>query len=125
MVRLTWKGGEHDFALRIGELRRLQDTCEAGPEQVLNRLMDGSWRVDDIIEPIRLGLVGSGEMTVTESGPLVTKLFDQHSRVEFKLTSLAVMVNALHGPEDDMPGEPEGEPPLENGDSAKSTEPEG
>lgn len=126
MVVLNWPGGEHEFALRLGELRKVQDSCKAGPEQILNRLIDGTWLIDDLIEPIRLGLIGSGAMEQSQAGPLVTRMFEQHSRVAFKLTAIAVMADALHGPEDDMPGKEAGETsPPENGDSAKSTEPEG
>ena len=122
MVRLNWVGGEHDFALRIGELRSLQDSCNAGPEQVMVRLQNGSWRVNDIIEPIRLGLIGASEMTTAEAGPFVTNIFNQHNRLELKMTAFAIMVDALIGPEEDSPGGDQGEtPPPENGDLAKST----
>lgn len=121
---IAWIGGEHRFRLGIGEWRKLQDSCDAGPEEVLNRLRFGTWRVNDLIEPIRLGLIGSGEMTTAEAGPFVTGLWDQHNPVDFKLTALAILAEGLFGPEDDPVGKEAGaetESP-ENGDSAKSTE---
>lgn len=116
MILLNWVGGEHEFALKIGELRKLQDSCEAGPEQVLNRMAAGEARVNDMIEPIRLGLIGSGAMKAAEAGPFVTALLEQHPLMQFKMTALSIMADALYGPEDDMPGEPQGDvPPPENG----------
>ena len=120
--RITWVGGEHVFDLRIGELRRLQEVCDAGPEEVLNRLRRGTWRVDDLIEPLRLGLIGAGEMDSAAAGGFVTGLFDQHPKAAFKLVALEVMARALLGYAEDPVGEPAGEtPPRENGVSAGST----
>lgn len=121
-ITLNWAGGEHEFALRIGELRALQQNCDAGPEEVLNRIRLGTWKIDDLIEPIRLGLVGSGAMNGPEAGKFVTGLFDKHPKAEFKLTALAILAASLLGVEDDQPGEAEGaDGPLENGSSAPST----
>lgn len=117
----AWPGGEHEFELRIGELRALQENCKAGPEEVLNRLRAGTWRVDDIIEPIRLGLIGAG-MPAAEAGPMVVKLFDQHPKVDFKFTALTVMFYAVMAPEDDRVGKPEGATSApENGGSPAFT----
>lgn len=123
---IHWVGGEHEFALRLGQLRTLQDSCDAGPEQVFNRLRAGQWRVDDLIEPIRLGLIGSGSMSTEAAGPFVTKLFDQHPRMDFKVTAIEILARALFGVEGDPVGEPEGVTPTapENGGSAGSTETE-
>ncbi len=52
--------GKHDFLLTIGALEELQEKCDAGPEEIWNRVLTGSWRVADIREPIRLGLIGAG-----------------------------------------------------------------
>lgn len=124
MTPIGWPGGEHRFQLRLGELRALQKSCDAGPEEVFNRLRLGRWRVDDVIEPLRLGLIGAGEMSSAEAGPLVTKLLDQHPLAAFKLPALVVMQRALFGEEDDPVGEPEGAtaPAPESGASPESTE---
>jgi len=122
-VRLSWAGGEHGFALPLARLRALQDNCAAGPEEIFNRLRLGAWRVDDVIEPIRLGLIGGG-LPESEAGPLVIRLVDQQELARLKLTAIAVLAHALFGPEDDLPGEGEGveTPAPESGDSPTSTE---
>lgn len=119
---IAWVGGEHDFALDIGALRALQKACDAGPEQILQRITTGRWRVDDLYETIRLGLIAAGEMTEREARDLVTRLFDQHPLMAFRLTAQAILIAALVGPEDDRLGEAMGAPPPpENGSSAAST----
>ena len=60
-VRLTFAGARRSFDLApIGCLRRLQLACDAGPQWILNRLLDGSWRLDDLRETLLQSLVGGG-----------------------------------------------------------------
>lgn len=123
MVRLNWRGGEHEFALKLGQLRALQDKCNAGPEEVFNRIRLGNWKVDDLLHTLRLGLIGSGAMPDGDAGRMVSALFDAHPIIEFKLTALAVLSDALLGSGDDPVGEAEGgAAPPKNGGSQPSTE---
>lgn len=122
---LVWPGGEHEFALRMNELRRLQTACDAGPEEVFNRLRVGTWRLNDLVETIRLGLIGAG-MKEADAKVLVLPLFEQYPLAEFKFIAHKILHHSLLGPEDDQPGKGAGEAhPPENGASQKSTEPEG
>lgn len=122
-VTLQWPGGEHEFYLGIGQLRKLQDSCNAGPEEVFTRLRLGTWRINDIIEPLRLGLIGGG-MATDEAARTVTTIVEQYPKVQFKLTALAIMADALLGPKDDPVGEDQGEAaPPENGGSQGSMQP--
>ncbi len=52
--------GYYDLCLRIDELIQLQEKLGAGPNVVALRLMHGEWLVGDLIETIRLGLIGGG-----------------------------------------------------------------
>lgn len=123
-VSLSWVGGEHEFALRLGELRALQDARNSGPEEIFNRLRVGNWGADDIIQTLKWGLVGGG-MKKEAANQLVVPLFDLHPLIPMKLTALAVLGHALMGDlSDDAPGKPEaGENPA-NGASQTSMEPE-
>lgn len=107
-VTLTWPGGEHPFALPIGALRALQEARDAGPEELLNRIRLGTWRVDDLTQVLRWGLVGGGAMDAAEAARLVTGLFDLHPAAQFKLAAFGVLEHALFGPADDPAGKPEG-----------------
>jgi len=125
MITLNWPGGEHDFALRIGELRAIQNACDAGPEEVLNRFrVTAAWRVDDVIEVLRQGLIGGG-MARQDATKLVMRVVETHGYLDIKMTCIAIMWDALAGPADDSSGKPTGEPesPPENGSSQHSTDP--
>ncbi|WHZ35758.1 gene transfer agent family protein [Sagittula sp. MA-2] len=123
-VRLTWPGGEHTFRLRIGELRALQGATDSGPEELFNRIRLANWRVDDLIQIIRWGLVGGGEMDASKAATFVTPLFDLHPLSEFRMTATAILAKTLLAIEDDPLGEEEGvtETPPGNGASPSSTE---
>lgn len=108
-IELTWPGGEHAFCLRLGELRAIQDRCDAGPGWVLARLSSGQWRVEDVIEPIRHGLEGGG-MEKQAAGKLATAMAEENLG-RCVLTARYLMEIALHGVQDDpvggkRPGEP-------------------
>lgn len=109
-ITLIWVGGEHPFALTIGRLRALQTGCDAGPEELLNRIRVGNWKIDDLIETIRQGLIGAG-METSEAGPMVTRLFELHGAFEFKMTAFSVLQHALSGVVGDPVGKPEGQVP--------------
>ena len=59
-VTLDFGDGAHTFRLRLGELRELQDKTDCGPELLLMRMQAKAWRVDDVRETLRLGLIGGG-----------------------------------------------------------------
>src|SRR5690554_3802956 len=99
-VELTWAGGEHEFALPIDLLRALQDKCDAGPAWVLARLGSQQWYVDDVIQPIRLGLEGGG-MDKEQARKLVKKHVEDRPLTESVLTAQAILMAALYSSEED------------------------
>lgn len=48
------------FKLSWRELMKIQEACDAGPYVVLDRLLTGRWRLQDISEVIKWGLIGAG-----------------------------------------------------------------
>ncbi|WP_109315939.1 gene transfer agent family protein [Pseudovibrio ascidiaceicola] len=121
---ISWIGGQHAFVLNIGQLRALQTNCNAGPETVLARIATGTWFIDDLIEPIRLGLIGGG-MENAEAGPKVLHMLELHGAYSLKLTAHDVLTHALVGEVDDPVGEPDGVNLQEtSGSSPSSTKPE-
>lgn len=103
-VDLTWAGGEHTFLLTIDLLRALQDKCDAGPMFILERLTTKRWLVDDVIQPIRLGLEGGG-ISKEEARKLVRKHVEDKPLTEAVPTAMAVLMAALYGVEEDPVGE--------------------
>jgi hypothetical protein len=102
-VTLTWADGEYKFRLPIGQLRELQDKTDAGPIEVLDRLMSRRWRVDDIRETLRLGLIGGGLKPV-EALVLIKRYVDERPLMENAPAAQTVLLAALVGVKDDEVG---------------------
>lgn len=59
--RIVWQGGEHDFCLaKIGDILSLESTCDSGIMAIMRRLETDSWKLNDVRETVRLGLIGGG-----------------------------------------------------------------
>lgn len=99
----VWGDAEHTFRLAIGQLRELQDKTGAGPFSLLRRLMDGDWRVDDLREVLRLGLIGGG-LKPPEALALVQRYVDARPLMENWQPAQAILAAALYGD----PGDPVG-----------------
>ena len=135
-------GEERPFLIRIGELRRIQTACGAGPGEVANRLARcvktlrefpkltvfeqaligmGHLYVDDVRAPIYEGLVAGG-MTAPEASKLVRAEIDDRGfrgLVENAGLALGVLISGVSMPaEDDDAGELK---PGENPPAASST----
>ena len=75
------------------------------------RSVGGDWRIDDIRETIRLGLIGAG-MTTTDAFILVSRYVDQtdkHPPVDNLGIAAGILLHALTGPQDDQLGNVEAE----------------
>jgi hypothetical protein len=101
-VEIDWADGTHKFRLPIGALRELQDKTNAGPAQILNRFRDNTWRVDDVREVIRLGLIGGG-MKPLDALTLVVRYVDNRPLMESFHTAFSVIAVALVGVPEDNP----------------------
>lgn len=104
---LVWTGGEHPFALSMGEIEALQQATGFGPHRLLTRMVERDWMVGEIKHTIRLGLIGGG-MAQKDAGPIVARLFDEHPLFEFLPLATMILQHALSGPEDDPVGKPRG-----------------
>ena len=102
-ITRAWGDGEHRFRLRIGELRELEAKREAGAFEIYSRLASGSWRVDDIVEVLRLGLIGGGIAPVMALG-LTAKYVTPTSFLENVVAAREVLLCALFGDPADAVG---------------------
>ena len=93
---LLWADGEHRFRLAIGQLRELQEKCDAGPGELLLRLTSHRWRVDDILQTIRLGLIGGG-MSPTNALVLVKRYVEDRPWGENIVIAAQIIVAAVTG----------------------------
>lgn len=118
-------GGERrSFRVGLGELRRIQEACDAGPPVIAGRLARcvqvlrampkatvgdlalaglGDWNVDDIREPVLQGLLGAG-MAPTDAARLVVRWIDQRGfqgLIENAGLALALVIAGVDVPKDD------------------------
>ena len=108
-VRAGFAGERRTFDLSpIGCVRRLQDACDAGPQFILGRLSDGTWRDHDLREPLIQGLVGGG-MPQSEAQGLIETWVDPEPKQQFLVLAQSILLAWLVGAEDEDLGELEGE----------------
>lgn len=64
-VELKWADGMYLFALKLKQIEELQRLCGAGLGEIAQRLLvEERWKVCDIVETLRLGLIGGGTPTL-------------------------------------------------------------
>jgi hypothetical protein len=122
--------GDHHFRLAWAQLEKIQEACDAGPYVVLDRLASGRWRLEDIREVIRYGLIGGG-MTPVEALKLVREYVEGRPPHESLALAQKIMIAGVVGAPEEEVGKKaeaasqEGEKPrspTENSDLPPSTE---
>lgn len=102
-VTQAWGDGDHTFRLRIGELRELEEKRNAGAFEIYQRLATGAWRVDDVTETLRLGLIGGGMATHLALG-YVAKYVKPTTFLMNVVVARLVLMAALFGDPEDLVG---------------------
>lgn len=95
---------DYVFRMAWGEIVQLQELRDCGPYVVLDRLATGRWLVQDIREPIRLGLIGGGLKPV-EALKLVRQYVEQRPAVESLELATRVLQAAIVGAPDEPVGD--------------------
>lgn len=99
-ITLDWADGTYQFRLAWGQLVELQEKVDAGPFVILQRLNSGGWRVQDISQVIRLGLVGGG-MKQADALKLVRLHVEAFPPAENLMVAQAVLAAGLMGAPDE------------------------
>lgn len=99
-VTFPWADGEHTFRLAYGQIRELQEKTGVGPGKLYERLCDGSWKLDDLLETVRLGLIGGG-MEPIPAKKLVWRYVGERPLIESVEPAARVLLALLTGPKDD------------------------
>jgi len=118
-IELDWADGTYAFRLAWGQLVELQEKCDAGPYVVLNRLYGGQWKVEDIANVIRLGLIGGGSKPA-DALRLTRAYVEAYPPLDNVLIAQAVLAAGLQGAPEEKVGEGEGE--AENESTTSPTE---
>lgn len=92
---MVWAGGENAFRLNLGELRALQESCGASPFEISDRLFGKRPQINDVIEPLRLGLIGGG-MDAKEAARLVKNVEDLEGIGPMIVSASVVMFHSLY-----------------------------
>jgi hypothetical protein len=101
-VTFVWADGPHRFRLAWGEIAELQELTGCGPQHLLSRLSDGTWRAADLYETIRLGLIGGGEQPL-KALQLVDRYVKDRPLLESLFPAKVIIGAALAG----VAGEPD------------------
>lgn len=103
-IQLDFGGKDRKFRLGIKELIELQEVTSCGPEFLINRFIDGNWKVQNVRQVIRIGLIGGGS-DPREAEAICRRYFDEILRLlDNKELAFNILHNALIGPEEDDPG---------------------
>jgi hypothetical protein len=108
-----WADGTFTFRLGWKELALLQEAVDAGPFVVLQRVGDGTWKIEDISNIIRLGLIGAG-MPAPDALKKVRAYVEDRPPLESLMLAQAIMSAALVGSpeENDVLGKDEAASPT-------------
>lgn len=126
-ITLAWGPDEYVFRLGLGQWRKVQERCDAGPGEIYRRLIGvatglkagaglgelasfnliGDWRIDDVREVILQALVGGG-LSEIQASVLVRERVDKDADFKVHLALAYAIVRAALG---DVPDEKLGEKP--------------
>lgn len=101
---IVWPGGEHQFRLGIGELRALEQRCDAGVAVVLMRLIGQQWKIDDVVSTLRIGLIGGG-MAERDAQKTIEAALDVSSPYGLSVPAASILTKFIMWETDDQPGE--------------------
>ena len=117
---IVWRGGEHPFLLRIGELRALENACDLGSRMILLQLMSSTFRVDHVLETVRLGLIGGG-MPDKEAKRTLDLALNTCSHTALALVAAEALEYSLTWDGHDQPGESQAEAASQTPDLRSQT----
>lgn len=103
-IELDFADGTYGFRLAIGELEELQEKTGVGPYALLRRLLSNDWKVEDVTQTIRLGLIGAG-LDPSAALKLVRRYVEQRSDwLNNAMLAQAIVSAALVGAPEEAPG---------------------
>lgn len=106
-VSFAWGDGVHTFRLPVDSALELEEKCNAGVYELLDRCRSNTWRVTDLRETIRIGLIGGG-MSPIKALSLVSRYFDKRPFAEGVPAALMILTAAVVGVPGDKPGKSKG-----------------
>lgn len=103
-ITRVWAGGEHSFLLGIDQLRAVEQQCGAGFTVITMRLLAQQCGLDDVLAPIRLGLLGGG-MSDRDAKSVMERALSLKRPMALVPLAADLMHHFSFGQEADDPGE--------------------
>jgi hypothetical protein len=120
-IELDFGDGRYPFRLAWAQLISLQEKTDTGPFALQQRMLKGDWRVQDLAETVRWGLIGGG-MVPLEATKLVRLFVETRPLLETLPVAMAILAAALIGhPEEADLGEAGGGEAKGNGSTISPT----
>lgn len=118
MIIRDYAGEPRAFRLTLGNVVDLEEACgKVGIGAIYLRVAQQSYRVRDVFEVVRFGLVGGG-LDPAAARALVTERFDILPLAEHVNLALDILISLMAGAEDSEPRKTDGDPadPMPWGD---------
>jgi len=96
--------GTYEFCMNYGAIRMLQEAREMGPLLLYGVLQSSAWRVEDLREIIRCGLIGAG-MSPAQAVKLVRLYVEERPPMESVALATRILGAGLIGAPDENVGE--------------------
>jgi hypothetical protein len=115
-ITRVWSNGEDTFCIAtVGSILDLEQKCNAGLGEIVQRVVNGMWRLNDVREAIRIGLIGGG-MTPLAAQGVIERHVDARPLSESVLLAQDILAAAIVAPPGEQPGktpadrDPQGRP---------------
>ncbi len=107
-IELTWGDGTHKFNVaKIKSALELEEKCDAGVAQIFQRIRSDTWKINDVRETLRIGLIGGGMMP-DKALSLINRYCDDRPWAESLQPAIYVLMAAMVGVPGDEVGKKAG-----------------
>lgn len=97
-VMVEWADGTYRFRLAFAQLVDMQQQRDCGPWVLHERLRVGTWSVEDVVETLRYGLLGAGDLPAKQVAALIkTYVLDRPDWIVNAMVAQQVLGAALVG----------------------------
>jgi hypothetical protein len=96
--------GTYEFCMNYGAIRMLQEARDMGPLFIYGILQSSAWRVEDLREIIRCGLIGAG-MSPAQAVKLVRMYVEERPPMESVALATRILGAGLVGAPEENVGE--------------------
>lgn len=101
-IEFTWGGDLRTFRLAIAQCLALEEKRSCGLAEVKGRLEADKWYIDDVRQPLRLGLIGAGT-DAKQAQKLVDEFCADGKLMDSVLAAYAVICAAISAPANEPP----------------------